>query len=68
MIPTFQEFLPLVLGKPGILEHGLNLYKDGYFEGYDPTINPAAAAGFTTAAFRFGHSLLPSLVGKTYFR
>ena len=43
------------------------MYKDGYFEGYDPTINPAAAAGFTTAAFRFGHSLLPSLVGKLTF-
>ena len=63
---TFNEFLPLVLGKEGIHEHGLTLYQDGYFDGYDKTINPSAASGFTTAAFRFGHSLLPSTIGKVW--
>jgi hypothetical protein len=38
--------------------------RQGYFDKYDPTINPSAAQGFTTAAYRFGHSLLPSTVGR----
>ncbi len=42
-------------------------YEQGYFDKYDPTINPSAAQGFTTAAYRFGHSLLPSTVGEYSF-
>jgi len=61
---TFNEFLPLVLGKEGIYEHQLNLYTQGFFDGYDATINPSAASGFTTAAYRFGHSLLPSTIER----
>jgi len=61
---TFNELLPLLLGKVGLHEHGLTLYTEGYFDGYNPDINPSAASGFTTAAFRFGHSLLPSTVER----
>ncbi len=42
-------------------------HEQGYFDKYDPTINPSAAQGFTTAAYRFGHSLLPSTVGENPF-
>jgi len=61
---TFNELLPLLLGKEGLREHGLTLYTQGYFDGYDKTINPSVASGFSTAAFRFGHSLLPSTVER----
>ncbi|GLG95232.1 Peroxidasin [Gryllus bimaculatus] len=37
---------------------GLGLVRRGYFEGYDPRVNPAVANAFATAAFRFGHSLV----------
>jgi len=61
---TFNEYLPMVLGKRNLHRHGLVLYDDGYFDGYDPTVNPGAGQGFTTAAYRFGHSLLPSTIER----
>eukprot|EP00088_Acartia_fossae_P020565 TRINITY_DN2211_c0_g1_i10.p1 TRINITY_DN2211_c0_g1~~TRINITY_DN2211_c0_g1_i10.p1 ORF type:complete len:747 (-),score=69.80 TRINITY_DN2211_c0_g1_i10:194-2434(-) len=61
---TLHEFLPLVLGKQGMHEHGLTPYTHGYFDGYNKDINPSAASGFTTAAFRFGHSLLPATIER----
>ncbi len=45
---TFNEFLPTLVGKDLITK----------YEGYDPDVNPGIAAEFSTAAFRFGHSLL----------
>jgi len=66
---TYNEFLPMVLGKEVMTRHNLILGKSGYFEGYDPYTDPSAATGFTSAAFRFGHSLLPSTIerwGKTH--
>lgn len=45
---TFQEWLPALLGSGAI---------DRY-RGYDPLVNPGIANEFSTAAFRFGHSLL----------
>lgn len=32
---TYNEFLPMVLGKEVMHQHGLVLLKDGYFDGYD---------------------------------
>jgi peroxidase len=61
---TLQEFLPLLLGKAGLQKHGLTPFSQGYFDGYDKTINPSSAQGFITAAFRFGHSLLPSTIER----
>ncbi len=61
---TYNEFLPMVLGKEVMARNDLNLVKNGYADTYDPYINPSAANGFTSAAFRFGHSLLPSTVER----
>ena len=54
----------MIMGKQGLHEHDLVLYTDGYYDGYNPQINPGAAQGFSTAAYRFGHSLLPSTVER----
>lgn len=44
----------------------LELLKKGCYEGYDPTVDPTIANGFSTAAYRFGHSLVqPSFVRFT---
>lgn len=61
---TYNEFLPMVLGKEVMHQHNLVLLKDGYFDGYDKYTNPSAAAGFVSAAFRFGHTLLPSTIER----
>merc|ERR1712117_83749 len=61
---TFNEFLPMILGKDVMKKHQLVLLKKGYFDGYDANTNPSAASGFTSAAFRFGHSLLPSKIER----
>ena len=47
---TYNEFLPALLGK-GALDR---------YSGYDPTVDPSIANLFSTAAYRFGHSMLSS--------
>lgn len=61
---TFNEFLPILLGKEVMEKFGLVLQKDGYWDGYDPTVNPGIIDSFAGAAFRFGHSLLPTAVER----
>ena len=47
---TYNEFLPLLLGPDAL----------GPYEGYDAGVDPGIATEFSTAAFRFGHTMLPS--------
>ncbi|KAG8258755.1 peroxidase activity protein [Homalodisca vitripennis] len=61
---TFNEFLPIILGKDVMEKFGLMLQKEGYWDGYDPNVNPNIIAAFSAAAFRFGHSLLPTAVER----
>ena len=46
---TFNQFLPLLLGK-----QTLSKYK-----GYDAAVSPQIINSFSTAAYRFGHTMLP---------
>ncbi|XP_033303299.1 uncharacterized protein LOC117207322 [Bombus bifarius] len=55
---TYREFLPIVLGQDVMKIFDLELLKKGYYEGYDPTVKPTVANAFSTAAYRFGHSLV----------
>jgi hypothetical protein len=45
---TFNEWLPAVLGPNAMAR----------YTGYNPRVNPGLSNEFSTAAFRFGHSLL----------
>ncbi len=45
---TYNEFLPLLVGDNAISN----------YTGYDPTVNPGIANEFSTAAFRFGHTMI----------
>ncbi len=47
---TYNEFLPALLGH-GALER---------YDGYDSTVNPNLSNVFSTAAYRFGHTMLSS--------
>ncbi|KAK4320758.1 hypothetical protein Pmani_008413, partial [Petrolisthes manimaculis] len=61
---TYNEFLPMVLGKDVMNKYGIILEKHGYFNGYDPKIDASMSSNFVTSAFRFGHSLLPSTIER----
>jgi hypothetical protein len=51
---TYNEFLPAILG-PGALTP---------YAGYNDDVNASISTEFSTVAFRFGHSLLSSGVGR----
>ncbi len=51
---TFNEYLPALLGYGAIPE----------YQGYDSSVNPGIANMFSTAAYRFGHSLLPETLQR----
>lgn len=62
---TFNEFLPLIIGKEKIYEYGLELEHPGrYYQGYDSKINAGIRVEFQAAAFRYGHSILPSYIER----
>uniref|UniRef100_A0A336MLM4 CSON003533 protein n=1 Tax=Culicoides sonorensis TaxID=179676 RepID=A0A336MLM4_CULSO len=62
---TFREFLPLVLGREVMRLFDLELRPTGYYEGYDSSVNPTIANGFSGAAFRFGHSMVQSTIMRS---
>ncbi|MEI7690977.1 MAG: peroxidase family protein [Actinomycetes bacterium] len=51
---TYNEFLPALLGQGAVA---------GY-RGYQRNVNPGIANEFSTAAFRFGHSMLDGEIGR----
>jgi len=55
---TYNEFLPRVLGWNAIQLYDLKVLTEGYYGGYDPNCDPTIFSEFSSAAFRFGHSLL----------
>ena len=51
---TYNEYLPALLGERALQDYG----------GYDPNVNPAISVLFSTAAYRFGHSMLSSELAR----
>ena len=47
---TYREFLPVLLGDRAVRPYA----------GYSPGVDPGIANGFAAAAYRLGHSMLPS--------
>ena len=44
--------------------HGLRLNPDTFFYGYDPQLNPGVFNVFAAAAYRVGHTQVPSTLWK----
>lgn len=57
---TYAEYLPLVIGNDEMARYNLTLEGATYFR-YEPHTNPTIINSFTTAAFRFGHSMVNGL-------
>jgi len=53
---TYNEFLPILLGNH-VLKH---------YNGFNENINPQVANMFSTAAYRFGHSMVASNIFNSY--
>lgn len=58
-----SEYLPLLLGGPMMDLFNLTSSPPGqYFNGYDPNVTPSISQGFSTAAFRQGHTFIQGRV------
>ncbi|XP_045133044.1 chorion peroxidase-like [Portunus trituberculatus] len=66
---TFNEWLPIIIGPQFVQAFGIQASPpgSGFSNDYDPSINPNMNNEFSTAAFRFGHSLVQgkiNLIGR----
>lgn len=55
---TYSEYLPLTIGLQRMNTFDLNPRTLDFYHGYDPTIDPSISNVFSTAAMRFGHSMV----------
>lgn len=55
---VFSEFLPVVLGATTMNNNALNLPTGTGTTSYDSSVNPATLNEFSTAGFRFAHTLI----------
>lgn len=60
---TYSEWLPLIIGPDAMKFLKLNVLQHGYTD-YDPYTNPGIINEFSSAAFRFGHSLVNSVFAE----
>jgi len=57
----YKEWLPTILGKDFMTTFGLWPLSKGYSKAYRDDFDPRITNEFATAAYRFGHTLIPSL-------
>ena len=55
---TYNEWLPIVIGRSKMQELGLVPLQQGFSNDYDKNLNPGISNEFVGAAFRFGHSMV----------
>ncbi|XP_037800324.1 chorion peroxidase-like [Penaeus monodon] len=55
---TYNEYLPIVLGREFMEVFGLVPKESGYASNYREDIDPSINNAFATAAFRYGHTLI----------
>ncbi|XP_015916569.2 peroxidase-like [Parasteatoda tepidariorum] len=61
---TYSQWLPMLVGRQVVAKYGIEPLKHGYYDQYNPNVNAGIRAAFQSAAFRFGHSLLPDVIER----
>ena len=59
---VYNEWLPAIVGKRYMNQFGLYPLNSGSSDDYDSSIDPRITNEFSSAAFRFGHSLIPGII------
>ena len=59
---VYNEWLPAIVGKRYMNQFGLYPLNSGFSDDYDSSIDPRITNEFSSAAFRFGHSLIPGII------
>lgn len=59
---TYNEWLPILLGENFVTQSQLLPQRNGFTSDYDSNINANINNEFSTAAFRFGHSLVQGII------
>lgn len=59
---TYNEFLPVLLGDSLMKRLDLYSQQTGHWNGYNSSMDPTISNNFATAAFRFAHTLIPSMM------
>ncbi|KFB41291.1 AGAP004036-PA-like protein [Anopheles sinensis] len=57
---VYNEYLPKVVGQRYATLYGLHPTRGEYSDAYSDRVDPSVTSEFTVAAFRFGHSTVPS--------
>ncbi|GFS74351.1 chorion peroxidase, partial [Nephila pilipes] len=55
---TYREFLPVIFNYQKMKQFGLMIDETEDYDDYDENVNPGIRHAFSTAAFRFGHTLV----------
>lgn len=55
---VYKEFLPLLVGSERMIKFNLHVRDDGYANDFHPDVNACITSEFSTAAMRFGHSIV----------
>ncbi|XP_066942094.1 chorion peroxidase-like [Macrobrachium rosenbergii] len=55
---TYNEWLPIIVGPNFMQSFGISTRSNGFSFDYNPNFNPSMNNEFSTAAFRFGHTLV----------
>lgn len=61
----YSEWLPLLIGRKAAILYELIPLNQNYFYGYNSKLYPAAINEFSTAAFRFGHTMVADSFPRT---
>ncbi|UYV64035.1 hypothetical protein LAZ67_2006372 [Cordylochernes scorpioides] len=59
---TYDEYLPFIVGGEQMDCHNLRVYNSSRYTQYNNRIDASMASSFSTAAYRYGHSMVQTII------